>query len=86
MKGRRQMKVRELQKRLSKIDPELDVLRYSEDEKFLVKDRGFILFDILAVSTTEAEQLRLDDGTPYLKFNRGPASEAIATLEITSDF
>jgi hypothetical protein len=62
------------------------VLCYSEDEKLLDEDRGFILFDILAFSATEAEQLRLNDGTPYLKFNRGPASEAITTLEITSDF
>jgi len=80
------MKVRELQERLSKLDPELDVLCYSEDEKLLVEGRGFILLDILAVSTTEAERLRLDDGTPYLKFKKGPASETIATLEITSDF
>ena len=80
------MKVRELQEHLSKLDPELDVVCYSEDERLLVEKRGFILFDILAVSTAEAELLRLDDGTPYLKFDRGPTSVAMATLEVTSDF
>ena len=80
------MKVRELQEHLSKLDPELGVLCYSEDERLLVKKRGFILFDILAVSATEAEWLRLEDGTPYLKFERGPNSIAMATLEVTSDF
>jgi len=80
------MKVRELQEQLSKLDPELDVVCYSEDERLLVKGRDFILFDILAVSTAEAERLRLNDGTPYLTFDTGPASAAIATLEITSDF
>ena len=80
------MKVRELHERLSKLDPKLDVLCYSEDEKLWVKGWCFILSDILAVSTTEAERLRLDDGTPYLKFKKGPASETIANLEITSDF
>ena len=80
------MKVRELQKQLSKLDPELDVVCYSEDERLLVKGRGFILFDVLAVGTAEAERLRLDDRTPYLKFERGSASATFATLEITSDF
>lgn len=80
------MKVRELQEHLSKLDPELDVVCYSEDERLLVEKRGFILFDILAVSTTEAERLHLNDGTPYLKFGQGPASVAMATLEIISDF
>ena len=80
------MKVRELQEQLNKLDPELDVVCYSEDERLLVEGRGFILLDVLAVSTAEAERLRLDDGTPYLKFERGPASATIATLEITSNF
>jgi hypothetical protein len=80
------MKVRELQEKLGKLDPELEVLCYSEDEKLLVEGRGFILFDVLAVNTAEAEQLRLDEGTPYLKFGRSPAATAIATLEVTSDF
>jgi hypothetical protein len=46
------MKVRELQEHLSKLDPELDVLCYSEDEKLLTEKRGFVLFDILAVNTS----------------------------------
>ena len=80
------MKVQELQVNLGKLDPELDVVCYSEDKRLLVEGQGFILFDILAVSRAEAERLRLDDGTPYLKFESGPASATIATLEITSDF
>lgn len=80
------MKVRELQEQLSKLDPELDVVGYSEDERLLVEGRGFILFDVVAVSTAEVQRLRLDDGTPYLTFDRGSASAAIATLEVTSDF
>ena len=80
------MKVRELQEQLNKLDPELDVVCYSEDERLLVEGRGFIPLDVLAVSTAEAERLRLDDGTPYLKFEKGPASATIATLEITSNF
>ncbi len=80
------MKVRELQEHLSKLDPELDIVCYSEDERLLVEKRGFILFDILAVSTAEAERFRFEDGTPNLKFDRGPASFAMTILEVTSDF
>jgi len=80
------MKVRELQKKLGKLDPELEVVCYSEDKKFLVEDRGFILFDFLAVDTTKAERLRLNDGTPYLKFGRSSSSTTIATLQVTSHF
>lgn len=80
------MKVRELQEHLSKLDPELDVLCYSEDEKLLTEKRGFILFDISDVNTSEVERLRLEDGTPNLKFVRSPNSVIMATLEVTSDF
>lgn len=80
------MKVRELQEKLSKLDPEMEVVCYSEDEKLLVEDRGFILFDVFAVNTAEAERLRLDDGTPYLKFGKTSSATTIATLEVTADF
>jgi hypothetical protein len=80
------MKVRELQEHLSKLDPELEVLCYCEDERLLVEKRGFILLDILAVGTAKAERLHLEDGTPYLKFEQGPDSVEMATLEVTSDF
>lgn len=80
------MKVRELQEHLNKLDPELDVVCYSEDERLLVERRGFILFDILDVSTAEAERFRLEDGTPYLRFDRGPASATMTILEVTLDF
>ena len=52
------MKIRELQEQLSKLDPELDVLCYSEDERLLAEGRGFILFDVLAVSTADVERFR----------------------------
>ncbi|MFW6118609.1 MAG: hypothetical protein ACOC6R_03855 [Chloroflexota bacterium] len=80
------MKVRELQEQLSKLDPELDVMCYSEDKGLLVEGRSLILFDVIAVSRAEAEQLRLANGTLYLRFERGPKSAAIATLEVTSEF
>ena len=80
------MKVRELQEQLSKLDPQLEVICYCEDEKLANESRRFILLDVVAVNTTEAKRLRLDDGTPYLKFGKGPDASTIATLEVTTDF
>ena len=80
------MKVRELQERLAKLDPELDVLCYTEDEEFVPKGRGFVLLDPVSVDRAEAESLRLKDGTPYLKFDKTEASQVVAILEVTSDF
>jgi len=80
------MKVRELQEHLSKLDPEIDVVCYSEDENLLVERRGFILFDIVDVSMRVVEPIRLNDQTPYIKFVEGSASVPKAIVEITSDF
>jgi len=81
------MKVNELIEKLSKLDPTLEVIGYTEDEKLLpAKDRFFLLFAIDDVSVTEAERVHTDDGQPYLKFGRSEASRKIATLGITSDF
>ena len=80
------MKVRELQAKLSKLDPELDVICYSEDERFLDKKRCFIVFEVSEISITKAKRVRLEDRTPYLKLGDGPDSVKLATLEVTSDF
>lgn len=80
------MKVRELQQQLNKLDPDLEVFCYSEDEILQSKGRMLCLFDIAAVGTTQAEMVRLEDNTPYLKLEKGPDSKNLAILEITLDF
>ena len=80
------MKVRDLQEQLGELDPDLDVVCYSEDATLLAEGHGFVLFDILAVRTSEAERLRLRDQTPYLKFKSTEASGTIAIVEVTADF
>jgi len=79
------MKVKELQKNLAALDPESEVLCYCEDEKFLAKDQGFVVFEISSVGQNKATRTRLDDETPYLKIGEGPGAENLAILEITSD-
>lgn len=80
------MKVRELQQHLSKVDPELELLCYSEDADLVSGGRLFRLFDIESIAVNKGEKMRLDDGTPYLKLGDNPSSVALVILEVTSDF
>lgn len=80
------MKVRELQERLSKLDPGLDILCYSEHESLVSSGQMLRLLEIEDVSTTEAELVRLDDGTPYLRIGKSSSSATLALLEVGPDF
>jgi hypothetical protein len=80
------MRVRELLQLLSKLNPDLEVLCYSEDEALLQDGQGFRILDIEALSIAEGERVRLDDHTPYLKLGKSSSSEELAIIEVTSDF
>ena len=73
------MKVSELQEKLIKFDPGLDVLCYTEDV-------GFTLLDIENVTIMYGERKRLVDGTPTIKIGKGPNSVELVALEVTADF
>lgn len=80
------MKVRELQAELNKLDPNMEVLCYREYESLQKGGKLFQLLDIIDVSATDAEKVRLDDGTPYLKLGKSSVSKILAILEVTPDF
>ena len=80
------MKVKELQSLLSKLDPNLEVICYSEDPKLQQGEEIFRILDIETVDTVSAERMRLDDGTPTLKIGKSPTSEEIVTLVVNSEF
>lgn len=80
------MKVGELLEKLSKLDRTMEIVCYCEDEKLLSEGRQFVLFGILGVDMTDAEQVRLEDKTPYLKFGKSPNASPIATLDISMQF
>jgi len=73
------MKVRELLEKLSKLDSELEVVCFSEDN-------GSVCFDITSVSAAKVEKLRLEDGNPCLSFKMDELPESVAILEVTADF
>lgn len=80
------MKVKELISELSKLDPQLDVLCYTEDDAFLPAGHLFRLLKLDRVSVTEGEQQRGDDQVPTLKIGKGAHSVRLATIEIISNF
>lgn len=79
------MRVGELQERLSKLDPKLEVLCYAEDEALLGAGESAFL-DIEAVDVTEAEPYRNDEGQARLRFGKGEVSQKYVLLQVTSDF
>lgn len=80
------MKVKDLQERLSKFDPDMNIVCYSDNSDLLSNNRDFILFDISSLEEKEAETTRLDDGKPYLKFGKSAHAGKIALIEVTPDF
>ena len=80
------MKVGELLDKLKNLDPKLEILCYTEDAPFLVKQRLFRLLDIESVETSDAERCRTDDRVPTLKLGRSQSSERLALLNVTADF
>lgn len=80
------MKVKELIKKLSECDQELEVFCYTEDTNLVPKQHQFSVFLIEDVNVSEAEQRRGDDQVPTLKFGKGPYSKKMVFLDVTSDF
>ena len=80
------MKVTELAARLGELDPELEIVCYTEDEDVLLRGHLFRLLDIERVDVGEGEQLRDDQGVATLKLGRRPHSQPLAFLYVTSRF
>jgi hypothetical protein len=79
------MKVHELTKRLENLDPDLEIIFYTEDEALVREGHHFTIFDAMGIDITDAELTRVD-GVPSLKLGATEASMKIATIEITSIF
>ena len=80
------MKVGELAEKLGKLDPELEVLGYTEDSDLLPPGHLFRLLHINDVSEGEGERRRGEDGIPSLKIGRTDLSEKLAFLDVSADF
>lgn len=80
------MKVKELIAELSKQDPELEILCYTEDEKILPADHLFRLIDIESISVLEGEKRRGDDGVPTLKIGTEGYTQKHVIINLLTEF
>lgn len=74
------MKVRDLLEQLNRLDPDLEVVCYSEDEAAFQKKQLFFSAD--KISTVNAEISRNEEGLPLISF-RG--NSPVALLEMIAD-
>lgn len=80
------MKLRDLLNQLSHLDPNLDVLCYTEDEALLAPDHIFRLLEIDNVDVVDAEKCRGEDQIGTFKIGKSDLSEHHVVINVTSDF
>ncbi|MBV6816215.1 hypothetical protein ACE15N_23360 (plasmid) [Xanthomonas campestris pv. passiflorae] len=80
------MKVKDLIAQLSKIDQNMEVYGYSEDESIATNERPFRLFFVDDVSVNGAILSRGSDGIPQATFDNGPGSQRLALINMSADF
>lgn len=73
------MKVKELIKKLEALNPELNILCYSEE------DNKISLMEIDHVSESNCKVSRAEDGSLQALFERGPDSVKVAFLNLIHD-
>lgn len=80
------MKVRELITQLEKLDPNLEVYCYTEDERFATESRPFWILDLQHVQTVKAVLSRDAHHLPVAKFENSPDARTIVTIDVSSDY
>lgn len=80
------MKVKDLLARLSRLNPDIDILVYSEDPGLLSEGESFRILDITDIDTGKAVRDRGPMREPILRFGHGPDAQEIAFLHVVLDF
>lgn len=80
------MQVKDLLKHLESLDPELELVCYSEDEELVDTNNGFRLMEIEDISVTDARTHRDGMRNPTLTFGKGELSKKIALAHVTCNF
>jgi hypothetical protein len=79
------MKIKDPLEKLSKLDPNADVICYTEDESLLLDGHIFRVLEIESLDLVVAEKCR-SNGVGTLKIGKSDASKNHVTLNITTDF
>lgn len=79
------MKVKDLMQKLSKLNGELEILCYTEDESLIADGEAVKALDIVDISETKLEVTRNDARKVQLKFTGTNIDRSYALIEITAD-
>lgn len=79
------MKVKDIIAKLSGLDPNIDVVCYTEDED-LAGERKSAVFEIETVEVVSAEKHRDEKDVAGIRFDKSPRSTPHVLLYVTSDF
>ena len=82
------MKVKDLIKELEKIDQNIDIYGYTEDENLASKEKTGHVFSIDGVGEAFVEMKRNNKGQPTIKFGdyETKGARKIAIIDISTDF
>jgi len=80
------LKVKDLISVLSKVDQNLEVYGFSEDESIATDDKPFRFFFVDDVSVNGVILSRGDDGSPQATFDSGPGSQRLVLINMSADF
>ena len=82
------MKVSDLMAKLAKLDPNMEVCCYTEDERFATDTRPFWFLAVDSVDTTKVHIDRDAGGVPRATFAAmdDKGVRTFATINVTSDF
>lgn len=68
------------------MDPELEVIGYSEDPEVVPVKHLFRLFELTDLTPMQGTKSRTTDGVPTISFGKEEHSVQMVALEITSTF
>jgi hypothetical protein len=80
------MKIKDLLAQLQPLNPEMEVLVYSEDAVLLGEYAPYRLLDIVEIDSGRAVADRGPQGEPMLRFERTPDAREFAFLHVVADF
>lgn len=80
------MKVRDLIERLESLNSELEIVLYFDQQGEESSQTSSKVFEIVQVSESSVEKIRLPDGQPNIRFKKTADSTTLVIIEITSHF
>jgi hypothetical protein len=79
------MIARQLIAELSKLNPDVDVVCYTEDRELLMNEMRFRLLNIEGVDSTVGEKVNVE-GVPTIKMGEPPSATMVGRLHVTLQF